>query len=68
MGKKPWFPTKSRKRLAIWLLMQKIATTAHHETTGSAKETDAANKTSFLAKRNHLLPFKQAVETEQIKI
>ena len=31
------------------------------------EETDAANKTSFLAKRNHLLPFKLAVETEQIK-
>ena len=36
-------------------------------TTGLSKETDAANKTLFLAKRNHLLPFNKQLRTEQIK-
>jgi hypothetical protein len=43
--------------------MQKIATTAHLVTTGSAKETDAANKSSFFSKTKPPFTFKQAAES-----
>ena len=47
--------------------MQKIATTAHLVTTGSAKETDAANKTSFFSKTKPPLTLDKQSRTEQIK-
>ena len=47
--------------------MQKIATTAHLVTTGLAKETDAANKTSFFSKTKPPFTLDKQSRTEQIK-
>ena len=54
--------TKSKMTCYLAALAKNLLHTAHLVATGSAKETDAANKTSFFSKTKPPFTFRQAVK------
>ena len=55
--------TKSKMTCYLAALAKNLLRTAHLVATGPAKETDAANKTSFFSKTKPPFTFKQAAES-----
>ena len=57
------FQHKVKNDLLFGWFSKKLLRTAHLVATGPAKETDAANKTSFFSKTKPPFTFKQAAES-----
>ena len=66
-GKNLVFQHKVKNDLLFGCFSKKLLHTARLVTTGSAKETDAANKTSFFSKTKPPFTLDKQSRTEQIK-